>query len=81
MSIKTKTMKKMARDELEAEAIAGLKDIVVEGATLHDHPDYADAYVSSASWSDGSELTDDELDKLNDKYPEISQENAFESLL
>lgn len=33
-----------------------------------DYPDYCDAYISSAYWEDtGEELTEEELDWLNDQ--------------
>jgi hypothetical protein len=31
-----------------------------------DAPDFCDAYICEASWDDGTDLTDEELDKLNE---------------
>ena len=57
-------------------------DIEVDGVDTRDYPDFVDAYVAYAVWEDtGKELTDNELDALNDKHPEIAQELAFETLL
>lgn len=38
-----------------------------EGIDHADYPDYSDAYISKAEWKDGKELTDEELDELNDE--------------
>jgi len=62
-----------------------LKDIEVDGINKSDYPDFVDAYVVSAAYpivdnpkgpKDWRELTDVELDWLNNKYPEIAQEAA-----
>jgi len=39
--------------------------IVLGGVDEYDAPDYADAFIQSAKWEDGTELTDYELDKLD----------------
>jgi hypothetical protein len=57
------------------------QNIEVEGVDYKDHPDYCDAYVSYAEHLDGTPLTGDELEALNEKHPELAQEHAFESLL
>jgi hypothetical protein len=42
-------------------------DIEVDGIHGWDAPDFCDAYISYAVWEDtGKELTEDELDKLNE---------------
>ena len=44
-------------------------DLEWMGIDWHDAPDFCDAYICSAVWDDtGEELTDDELDILNDSY-------------
>ena len=41
-------------------------DIEVQGIDTRDYPDFCDAYISSAVWSDTlEELTEDELEELN----------------
>lgn len=52
------------------------KNIQVENILAFDFPDFVDAYVSYAE-KDGIPLTDEELDELNNKYPEIAQEYAY----
>ena len=57
-----------------------LEKIVVEGVDKNDYPDFVDAYVSYAE-ENGVPLTDEQLDELNDKHPEIAQGLAFDTLL
>ena len=38
----------------------------VDGIDWSDYPDFVDAYIVSAKWNNGSNLTDDELNELND---------------
>lgn len=41
--------------------------IEVGGLDMADYPDFSDAYITYAEWEDtGEELTEEELDKLND---------------
>ena len=40
--------------------------IEVDDIDINDYPDFSDAYISSARWSDGEYLTDQELDDLNE---------------
>ena len=56
------------------------EDIEVEGVDPSDYPDFVDAYVVHATLN-GRVLTEQQLDVLNDKHPEIAQTHAFESLL
>ena len=48
--------------------------IMVDGVDHNDYPDYCDAYIYEASFVDGGELNDFEIDELNDRYPEIISE-------
>ena len=51
----------------------------VDGVDIKDYPDFVDAFVSNAHFKDsGRELTDAELDRLNDEHPEVAQELAME---
>ena len=40
-------------------------DVSFEGIDHRDYPDYCDAFIASAEY-DGRELSDEELDELND---------------
>jgi hypothetical protein len=53
----------------------------VTGVDTRDYPDFCDAYICNATWEDGTELTDAELEQLNETYPEVVNEIAFESCL
>ena len=57
-------------------------DIEVDGVDTGDYPDFCDAYFSHAVWQDtGEDLTEDQLIELQDKYPEVVNEMAFEFYL
>ncbi len=43
-----------------------LGSLKVAGIDKSDHPDYVDAYVTYARYKSGKELTDAELDMVND---------------
>lgn len=46
-----------------------VSSIEIDGIDLHDYPDFCDAYISSAAYEDGTELTVEELDEFqNDNY-------------
>lgn len=41
-------------------------DIEMDGIDMSDYPDFTDAYISAATWSDTlKELSDSELEELN----------------
>lgn len=52
----------------------------VGGVKSWDYPDFSDAYFESAEYTDGTELSDEELDALSDKYPDVINEMAHETL-
>jgi len=43
-----------------------LGSYTIAGIDYDDSPDFCDAFVSEAEWGDGTKLTDEEFDKLND---------------
>ena len=45
-----------------------------------DYPDFSDAYISYATFTDGTPLGDDELDQFNDQYGDLVHELAYDSL-
>ena len=55
-------------------------DLEVDGVDPRDYPDFSDAYFSSASYEDGTPLTDDELDKLTILADDVLWEMAFDRL-
>lgn len=44
---------------------AKITDVEVDGIDTRDYPDFCDAFISSATYQ-GREMTDEELDILND---------------
>jgi hypothetical protein len=55
-------------------------DLEVDGVDPRDYPDFSDAYFSSGCYEDGTPLTDDELDRLNDLAGDVLWEMAFDRL-
>lgn len=55
-------------------------DLEVDGVDSRDYPDFSDAYFSYACYEDGTELTDDELNELTDKFGDVLYEKAYDSL-
>jgi hypothetical protein len=53
----------------------------VDGCDSSDYPDFADAYFSYAEFIDGSELNDDELDKLSYEYNDILTDICFQTFV
>ena len=51
--------------EFSSEHFTELESVEIEGIDTKDHPDYCDAFVAKAFWF-GRELTDDELEIVND---------------
>jgi len=50
-------------------------DIEVDGIDTKDYPDFSDAYISSASWTEtGVPLTDEELDELSEDGSFVSEQ-------
>ena len=49
-----------------------IDNIEVEGIDHRDYPEYVDAFISSADY-DGVEMTDEQLDKLNEDYELVSE--------
>ncbi len=42
--------------------------IVVGGIDMKDYPDFADSFIQYAEFKDGTPLTDEQLDILNDDF-------------
>jgi hypothetical protein len=55
-------------------------NLQVDGVDSRDYPDFSDAYFSSGSYEDGTPLTDDELERLNDLAGDVLWEMAFDRL-
>ena len=55
-----------------------LGSVELDGVKSWDRPDYSDAYASAATFTDGTELTADELDELRDKHPDVINMKAHD---
>lgn len=49
-----------------------IEDVELDGIDTNDYPDFSDAYIASATY-DGREMTDAELDVLNDNRDYVYQ--------
>lgn len=59
-----------------------VENLEVDGVDSRDYPEFCDAYFSRGfEKSSGRELTEDELDKLGEDYPEVLNEMAYMSLI
>ena len=54
--------------------------VSVDGIDTKDYPDFTDAYIDYAEWKDGTPLTDDELDALNDQHSDYVYSKVEEHL-
>lgn len=55
-------------------------DYYIEDVNPNDYPDFCDAHLCGGVFLDGTPLTDAEMEQLNEKYPELVWEMAYESL-
>jgi len=55
-------------------------DLEVDGVDSSDYPDFSDAYFSNGCYEDGTPLTDEELERLNDLASDVLWEMAFDRL-
>ena len=54
--------------------IVDMSTIELDGIDTSDYPDFCDAYISAASFQDGTELTVDELELLQEElYYDMNQ--------
>ena len=54
-----------------------IKSIKFENVDISDYPDFCDAFISKAKWKNGNNLSEEELDELNENYPEFVYENLL----
>jgi len=54
--------------------------IIVDNVDMKDYPDFVDAYAIEAACITGIKLSDDDLDVLNDEYPDVIQSAAHDSM-
>jgi hypothetical protein len=57
-----------------------MRSLEIDGVDPRDYPDFSDAYISHASFTDGTDLSDEEMDQLNDQHGDLVHELAYDSL-
>jgi hypothetical protein len=57
-----------------------INSIEIDDVNMDDYPDFSDAYVIRATFEDGTDLTDTELEELQDEYSDLVHELAHESI-
>lgn len=60
--------------------VVDLGSLQIEGIYMDDYPDFCDAYFSEGHKLDGTKLTDEELDKLTDDFPDMVHEMALNTI-
>tara|TARA_R110001632_G_C11253444_1_gene409085 strand:- start:510 stop:704 length:195 start_codon:yes stop_codon:yes gene_type:complete len=59
--------------------LSQIENMEFEGVDFSDYPDFVDAFLVSAD-IDGRELTEEEVDYLNDEHYEFVNESVFDSI-
>ena len=57
-----------------------LTDYDIDGVDRRDYPDFCDAFLAEA-WVDDYELTEEELQYVQETFPEWLWEQAYQSLI
>jgi hypothetical protein len=58
-----------------------ITDIEVDGIDMSDYPDFCDAFIATAFWKDtGVELSEAELDELNDNHGEFVYDHVIKRI-
>ena len=56
-------------------------DIEIDGINMKDYPDFCDSYISDAYFTNGTQLTDEQLVDLQEQNPEAFGEAVFDTVL
>jgi hypothetical protein len=59
--------------------LSQIENMEFEGVDFSDYPDFVDAYLISADY-DGKEMTEEQIDYINDEHYEFVNESVFDSL-
>ncbi len=63
-------------DKLDFKKIDNLE---FDGIDFSDYPDFVDAYLVSADY-DGEEMTEEQIDYINDEYRDFVYEQVYDSI-
>jgi len=58
-----------------------IKSIEIGWNGKPDYPEFANAYIESACWSDGTDMTEDEIENWEEENPDTLYELSYESLI
>ena len=74
----------VAEDKQNSIAINGKEvdysSLEVDGVDSRDYPDFSDAYFSSGYFTDGTSMSDEDLDQLTNTHGEMLYDKAYDSL-
>ena len=56
-----------------------ITNVEVDGINFNDYPDFVDAFIASAEY-DGREMTDEEIDYINDVHFDFVQDCVYNHL-
>ena len=59
--------------------LAQIENMEFEGVDFCDYPDFVDAFLTAADYN-GKELTEEQIDYINDEHYEFVNESVYKSL-
>lgn len=59
--------------------IKKIDNMEFEGVDFRDYPDFVDAFLVAADY-DGKEMTEEQIDYINDEYYEFVNEQVYDSI-
>jgi hypothetical protein len=79
-NVHTEPLEEAQREVMIDGKLVDISSIEVSNVYPDDYPDFSDAYAANAQFMDGTELTDEQLSMLDDKYSYLIR-NAAEDFL
>jgi hypothetical protein len=52
----------------------------VEGVDTKDYPDFCDCWIAYGEWTDGTPLTESELEGIQEEYSDLAYELAIDTI-
>ena len=79
MKISRRQLRRIIKEELQAKEV-NRNSLEVDGIDHSDYPDFSDAYFSYGEYMDGTEMNDDELNKLGMEDPDLLYDTVQENI-
>jgi hypothetical protein len=77
----SKVMGEMSMDKVTINGKpVNIRSIEVDGVDTRDYPDFADSYATYAEFEDGTPLSDQELELLQDKHGDVVYQVVYDTL-